>query len=116
MPFYTTSHVKIASAATVSSEADLRGQMLHAVQIPAAFTGTALSFQMAEVPGGTFTDVYHMSTLAATKTTITSIATSICVVVDSNLLPQGIGNGVIKVVSGSTEGGDRDLVLYTRAL
>jgi len=116
MSFYTTDHVKIASAATVSSVADLRGKMLHAIQLPAAFTGVTISFQMAETPDGTFTDVYHMSTLAATKTTITSIATSIAVVVDSNLLPQGIGNCALKLVSGSSEGADRDITLFTRAL
>lgn len=116
MSYYTTDHVSIASAATVSSVADLRGKMLHSFQIPSAFTGTTISFQMAETPDGTFTDVYHLSTLAATKTTISAVATSIAVVVDSNLLPQGIGNCALKLVSGSSEGGPRDIVLFSRAL
>lgn len=90
--------------------------MLHAIQLPAAFTGTTISFQMAETPDTTFTDVYHLSTLAATKTTITSVATSIAIVVDSSLLPQGIGNCALRVVSGSAEGAARDVTLYTRAL
>lgn len=109
-------HAKIASAATVSGEVDLRGQKLYAVGIPAAFTGVTLAFQQAEKPtaeGGVYTDVKHLNVLAATQFTITGVAPSMTIYIVGSLLPEGIGNGMVKLVSGAAEAADRDLILYT---
>lgn len=112
-----TTHAKIASGQTVGAEVDLRGQMLYAIGTPATLTGVTLAFQQAEKPtseGGVYTDVKYLSTLAATQFTITGVAASMTIYVVSAVLPDGLGNGMFKLVSGSAEGADRDFILYTQ--
>jgi hypothetical protein len=116
VPYSNSTHAKIASGQTASSEVDLRGVRLLGISTPAAFTGTTLSFQVAEVPtanGGVYQNVFHLNTLAATAFTITGVAASQHIVIDGSLLPEGFGNCMLKVVSGSAEGADRDLILFT---
>lgn len=113
----TATHAKIASGQTVSGEVDLRGRVLLAIETPAAFTGVTLSFQAAEKPaaeGGTFVPVFHLNVLAATAFTITGVTPSDHIVLNGSLLPNGLGNCMLKVVSGSAEAADRDVILYTR--
>lgn len=112
----TTTHVRIASGQTVSAEVDLRGKRLLAVQTPGVLTGVTLSFQAAERPvteGGVYTPVTHMNTLAVTATTLTSVAASQHIVVQGALLPGGLGNCMLRLVSGSAEEADREFVLFT---
>jgi hypothetical protein len=119
MSFGTTTHAKIASGQTVSGEVDLRGLMLLGISTPAALTGVTLSFQAADVPtavGGVYVSVLHLNVLAATAFTITGVAASQHIVIDGSLLPNGIGNCMLKVVSGSAEAADRDLILFTRPI
>lgn len=115
----TAAHAKIASGQTVSSEVDLRGgYMAYAVQTPAAFTGVTLAFQVAEKPaaeGGVYGAVFHMSTLAATATVITGVTTS-QVIVLNDFFPQGLGNCMVRLVSGSAEAADRDLTIHLTRL
>lgn len=114
---FTASHVKITSGQTVSAEVDLRGRILLAVQTPAALTGVTLAFQAAEKPtaeGGTYVAVNHLNVLAVTATVLTGVAASQHIVIDSSLLPQGFGNCMLKLVSGTAEAADRDIILYTR--
>lgn len=108
-------HAKIASGQTVGAEVDLRGMMLYAIQTPAALTGVTLSFQQAEKPaaeGGVYSPVLYLSTLAATAFTITSVTTSQVIYITSSVMPDGLGNAMIKLVSGAAEGADRDFILY----
>jgi len=116
----TTSHVKIANGQTTSGELDCRGMILEAIQLPAAFTGTTLSFVQAEVPakeGGVFSNnVKYLNTLAATTFTITGLVANDCVYFNGTTLPDGLMNGIIKIVSGSAEGADRDLICYLRPM
>lgn len=108
-------HAKIASGQTVGVEVDLRGQKIYAIQTPAALTGVTLSFQQAEKPtveGGVFAPVFYLSTLAATAFTITGVTASQVIYLQSAVMPDGIGNGVIKLVSGAAEAADRDFILY----
>lgn len=111
-------HAKIASGQTVSGEVDLRGMMLYMIQLPAAFTGTTLSFQVAEVPtkeGGVYSNTAkYLSTLAATAFTITGLTQGDCVIIPSTVVADGLGNCMLKIVSGSAEGADRDIILYTQ--
>lgn len=110
-----TTHAKIASGQTVGAEVDLRGMKLLAVGTPATLTGVTLAFQQAEKPaaeGGVYTDVKYLSTLAATQFTITSVAASMTIYIQSAVMPEGVGNGMIKLVSGAAEGADRDFILY----
>jgi hypothetical protein len=111
-----TTHAKIASGQSVGAEVDLRGLKLYAIGTPAALTGNTLAFQQAEKPaaeGGVYSDVKYLSTLAATQFTITGVAASQTIYIQSAVLPEGIGNGMIKLVSSGAEGADRDFILYT---
>lgn len=108
--------VVISSGQTVSAEFDLRGKKLHAIKTPAALTGTTLSFQAAEKPtaqGGSYVGVRHLATLASTATTITSVAADQWIVIESGILPEGIENCMLKLVSGSAEAADRTFILDT---
>ena len=110
-----TIHAKIASGQTVGTETDLRGFRLLAIQTPAALTGNTLAFKAAEkstAEGGSYVDVNHLNTLAVTATTLTSVAADQHIVLGSAILPEGIGNCMLKLVSGSAEGADRDFVLF----
>lgn len=116
---FTTSHVKIANGQTTSGEVDCRGKILLAIQTPAALTGNTLAFQAAEKPtaeGGTYVDVKHLNVLAVTQFTITGVAASQHIILDGSLLPEGLGNAMLKVVSSGAEGADRDLILYFRTI
>lgn len=116
MSYGNSTHVKIASGQTVSGEVDLRGVRLLAISTPAALTGATLSFQAAEMPtaaGGTYVAVQYLNVLAAAVFTITGVAASQHIVIGGSLLPEGLGNCMLKLVSGSAEAADRDLILYT---
>ena len=115
----TASHAKIPSGTAVSGEVDLRGRTLFAITTPSTFEGTSITLQCAEKPtaeGGVYTDIYYLSTLAATLVTITSVAASRTIVIDSAILPQGIGNCMLKVTItvGGNVAADRDLTLHCR--
>lgn len=108
-------HAKIASGQSVGVEVDLRGQKVYAIQTPAALTGNTLSFQQAEKPtaeGGVFAPVQYLNTLAAATFTITGVAASQVIYIQSQVMPEGVGNGIIKLVSSGAEGADRDFILY----
>lgn len=116
--FGTTTHVVIADGQTTSGEADLRGQRLYAIGVPSTFDGTTLSFTQAEKPvaeGGVYTEVNHLGTatfLDAVPFAITGVAASTTVYIPSNLLPEGLGNGMIRLVAGA-QTGDTEFILYT---
>jgi hypothetical protein len=115
----TATHAKVASGGTTSGEIDLRGKMLLAVQTPAALTNTSMGFSASEKPtaeGGSYVAVHHLNVLASTAFVITSVAADRHIVIDGSLLPNGIGNCMLKIVlSGvGNEAADRDLILYTR--
>lgn len=116
MSYGNATHVKIASGQTVSGEVDLRGVRLLAISTPAAFTGATLAFQAAEMPtasGGVYNAVQYLNVLAAAAFVITGVAAAQHIVIDGSLLPAGVGNCMLKLVSGSAEAADRDLILFT---
>lgn len=86
----------------------LGGMTIVGVQLPAALTGTALSFQASTDIAGTFTDVYN----AAGKISIT-VAASRWVTLDPKDF-QGLQ--FIKIVSGSTELAARTLGLTLKGI
>lgn len=113
--FGTTTHVTIADGQTVSGEVDLRGLKLYAIQTPAAWDGTTLSFQMAEKPlaeGGVYAPVTYLSTLAGTAVALTTVAASTALVITSAVLPDGLGNCMLRLVGGAQTGAS-ELILYT---
>lgn len=111
-----TTHVVIADGQTVSGEADLRGQKLYAIGVPSTFDGSTLSFQQAEKPtaeGGTYVAVHHLNTLASTATALTGVTASTTLYITGSLLPEGIGNCMLKLVGGA-QTGDTEFILYTQ--
>lgn len=56
-----TSPITITNGQSLSGEVDLGGACLLAIELPAAFTGTVLTFQASRAPGGTFKNVYDDS-------------------------------------------------------
>jgi hypothetical protein len=117
----TATHAKIASGAATSGEIDLRGKQLIAVATPAAITNNVMSFTAAEKPtaeGGSYVEVKHLNVLAATAFSITGVAADDYIVIAGSLVPQGIGNCMLKIVMSGVgnEAADRDFILYTKAI
>jgi hypothetical protein len=110
MPFHGAQPAKIASGETVGVTVDLRGQRVVGIQTPATLTGTTLTWQVAPTATGTFDAAYHLSTLAATATVVTSVAASRHISLPFDKAP---ANCFLKLVSGSAEGADRTFYLYT---
>ena len=94
--------VTISSSGTVSSALDLQGRALVGFLLPAAFTGTAVTFQVS-ADGVTYTAVYNTSNsaLSATVTQGREYALS-----PTDLLTAQY----VKLVSGSSEGAARTII------
>lgn len=97
----------IASSATTSAAVDLGGTTLVGIQLPAAFTGTSLSFQAATSLAGTYQAVIDASGATLSKT----VAQGKFLTLDP---AEFAGIQFIKIVSASTEGSARDLILVAR--
>jgi len=96
----------IAASGTTSGEVDLRGGTLCGIHMPAAFTGTSLSFTVATASGGTFKTLQRNGadySVPVTQGKYVSLDPSVFA-----------GVRVLKFVSGSAEGADRTLTLATR--
>lgn len=101
--FNPAQSVAIASGQTASAVIACSGFVLCGIQLPAAFTGTTLTFQ-ASIDGTTFQPVY--STASGTALSYT-VAQGHYVAVN----PQDFqGVNYLKIVSGSSEGAARTLV------
>ncbi|WP_020469718.1 hypothetical protein [Zavarzinella formosa] len=101
--------VTIASSGTASGEADLGGTTLVGVMLPAALTGTTLTFTAAAIAGGTSNPVTGSNGSALSFT----VAANKYLAIDPALFH---GIQFIKAVSGSAEGASRDLILFSKAL
>ena len=103
----------IASGQTTSSGLDLGvtlvGSGLIALGMPAAFTGTALSFQ-SSLDGGTTYQSVTDTTGSALSVTV-SAGVNVHLKQDQRSLLQGIR--WIRVISNASEGGARQIVLYS---
>lgn len=109
MPTPTHIKAKIASGETVGVAVDLRGKRLLGVQTPADLTGTTLTWHVSPTETGTYDPAFHLSTLAATATVITSVADNKYIMLPDDKRPS---NCFLKLVSGSAEGADREFTLY----
>ena len=97
--------VTIANGQTVSTAADLAGASICGVWLPAAFTGTTLTFQASRTVDGTYGAVQGVS--------LTPVAAGQFVPVDPTKF---YGVRFVKVVSGSAEGAARSVILATRVI
>ncbi len=106
----------IANAASLSGAVEIggpdRGQTLVGLQMPAAWTAAAITFQACDTIGGTYQDV---KTAAGTEVTVTAAAGD-WIALD----PAIYGSlGYVKVRSGATgapvaQGAARTIALITR--
>lgn len=115
MPHLGTFLAHIANGATTSSETGpvngglgIGGNGLLNVLLPAAFTGTAISF-LVSPDDGTYYALYNADGTLYSVTVVQGHA----VILDPSAF---IGVGYIKVVSNATEGGARVVTLVGRAL
>lgn len=93
----------IAASGTVSQEIDLGDLSITHLLMPAAFTGTAITFQASIAPGGTFYPVYTDAGAAVSVTVANERAVALSEAVRNNLR----GLRIVKIVSGSSEAGAR---------
>jgi hypothetical protein len=93
------------AAGTVSAEIATKGADAIGILLPGTFTGTALTFQVAEKSGGTFKALNNDSG-----------AISITVAQDkAYLLPASLlAFPYFKIVSGSSEGADRSIRIFRK--
>lgn len=97
--------VTIANGATVSSAVNTIGRAVHGVSLPAAFTGTAISFQTS-ADGTTYQGLYDAagSLISVTVTQARNYA-----------IPSSIEAWpYFKVVSNAAEGGARTIQIAMR--
>lgn len=97
----------IANGQTKSGAIDLDFATLCGIFLPAAFTGTALTFEASATETGTFVPVVDGAGASVSKT----VAQGQYVYLDPAIFA---GLRFIKVVSGSSEGAARSLTLATR--
>ena len=107
-PIYTTNAVTIASGQTTSGSIDLQGSGLVAMIMPAAFTGTAVTFQISP-DDVTYYDLYN--------TNNTQLSASITQGRAYLFVPGDfVGVRYLKVKSNASEGGSRIITLLSRVL
>lgn len=106
--FYPALTTSIANGATESAEINTSGAIFTGFYTPAAFTGTAVTFEASKTTGGTFLPVSN----AAGAVSIT-VTTSHYYAVDPKDF-QGIQ--FLKIKSGSTEGGARTISYSMRGI
>lgn len=98
--------VTIANAGTTTPTITLDSNKIPlGIEMPAAFTGTALSFKATSVSGGTPVPLYYESTLYSV-----TVAASRFHSLNRNAFE---GVKYLQIVSNATEGAARDLQLVT---
>lgn len=100
--------VSIASGGTKSDAVDIRGYAITALEMPAALTGVAVTFEAARTLDGTYKpvtdDAGNAVSLVVAANKVVALAAA-----DSVSLR---GLPFIKVVSGSAEAAEREIWLY----
>lgn len=104
---FNSNVVTIASGGTTSTVIDLSSLGFVGIIFPAAFTGTAITFQ-GSVDNSTFTALYNSSNTAYS---ITVAASRYYMLNPADFM----GSRYIKIVSNATEGGTRTLTTITRS-
>ena len=110
MAVYTkieTTTATIANGATTSGVVELGASAVLGIEMPAAFTGTALAIHGASASGGTYAPLRDSGGTALSITTAAGYRHYIDPLITA-------GWAYIKVVSGSTEGGSRVITLTVR--
>lgn len=102
----------IASGQTDSDAIDLGGLKVFSIYLPAAFTGTTLGFKASDSIDGTFQTLYDDAGGAISIT----VAQGRTVGLTSQYASMAVAScRYIKLVSGSSEAGDRTIKVFGRA-
>ena len=102
----TLTTLTIANGATASDAFDARGFVIFGLIMPAAFTGTTITFTVAEVEDGTYQALYDTSNVQVSLTVAVS---------RSYDLPAELAAWPFwKIVSGSAEGAARSLKIAAK--
>jgi hypothetical protein len=101
--------ITIAVSTTVSAAVDLLGFTLVGLILPAAFTGTAITFQVSDSLAGTYVPLRDATGAAVSVT----VAQGTAAVLDPTTFA---GWRFVKLVSGSAEAADRTVKLALRAM
>jgi len=105
---YVVNAITIESGQTTSDIIDLRAQGLCGFQMPAAFTGTSITFE-GSPNGDTYTSLYNT---ANTEYSVTVAASRFYVVNPGDF----VGVRFLRFVSGSAEGAQRVILSVARSL
>lgn len=98
--------VVIASSGTASAAVDARDYAMFQLRLPAAFTGTTLTFTTSDAIGGTYQ--------ALSDNTGTAVSLTVAQGKDYDL-PSALASAhFFKVVSGSSEGAARTLTVLKK--
>ncbi len=108
--FIPDAPVTIAISQTKSAAIDMKGMCLVGIKLPAAFTGTALTFEMCDTVDGTYVAVKNTTSGTALSYTV---AQGTYAAIDPKDF-QGIR--FLKIVSGSTEAAARTLTVALKGL
>ena len=103
-PAFESRTVTIASGAAVSSTIEHKGMARGAYQLPAAFTGTGMTFEVSN----------NATTWAALKNSAGTSVSSVTVAADSVLpFPTEVFNfRYFRLKSGSNEAADRSIAVF----
>lgn len=107
--FNAAQAVSIASSAQTSSPIATGGMCLVGLILPAAFTGTAITFQVSSAIDGTFQDLYDSSGALVSMT----VAQGRAYAVDPSNF-QGVS--FLKIKSGTAEAAARTVTLSLKGL
>lgn len=99
-PILAKAEFTIDASSTTGSAVDLGGNTAVALEFPATFTSTSVSFTVSSSLGGTYTPLY---TSAGALISITCAAATTVALDPTDFL----GVRFVKLVSGSTEGAAR---------
>lgn len=113
MPFPAAIQAVIANGAATSGAVDLRGKRLLGIHMPTDLTGNTLTWSCSPTENGDYHVAYHLSTLAATATVITSAAADITIQLPDDKQP---ANCWLKLISSGNEGAARTFHLFTEDL
>lgn len=101
--------ITILSGATASNAIDLGELAIVGIQLPAALTSTALTFTASDTLAGTYNAVTKVD---GTAYSIVVAAAKYVVIPPADLC----GIHYLKVIAGSAEGADRDIILMLRSV
>ena len=108
--FFPSKEVTILNTQTESGAIDTVGMALCGILLPAAFTGTAITFLVSDALGGTYVPLH--STISGTLLTYTVVAGKFYAIDPKDF--QGVR--FLKIKSGSAEGADRTVKLALKGI